>query len=210
MQNEKLFILKLSNNQDTISELSFSADQFNPSTRNDVDAREIFSFFSKKIQKLFIKRNLNFDYNGYNLLAEYKKTSQLNSRFNDNNKFAKPKVESINFNVANNDSNTPTKVVITGVKLTISLTIRDVDNENIIIERDCYIDKDQYNPEARFSVELIELLNDLKYKFIEYLKNKDIKLMWEDFHLINKYSMHITEIRELTKEKRYELVRKLK
>ena len=184
-----------------ISERIFSADVFNPVIRYSVDIREMIPSIINKLQRTLSRKNINthFDVgyqhegdnieNMYDLIALYKKT--LDGKVPGYvNKLTRPPVVS---QVINNKT-------ITGVECKFGLYI----NGNPIVERNFYVD--QYNPASRFSLEIVEAVNDLADDITNHLKRFDVKHMWDDYDMINIYGIYIHQIRELSKDLRRKML----
>ena len=184
-----------------VCERIFSANVFNPVIRYSVDIREMIPSIIGKLQKTLSRKNINCYYergyfhegdnigNDYNLIALYKKT--LDGKVPGYvNKLTRPPVIS---KFINNKT-------ITGVECKFGLYI----NSNPIVERNFYVD--QYNPASRFSLEIVETVNDLADDITNHLKRFDVKHMWHDYELINTYGIYIHQIRELSKDLRRKML----
>lgn len=179
-----------------IVEREFSADYFNPVVRYSVDVRDMIPSIISRLQKTLSKRNLDFVYDladggEINLLSSYKDELRKYNKFIDN-KLEKPDVVTQNINGK----------VIRGVECKFGLYI----NNNPIVERNFYVDK--FNPASRFSIDIIDIVNSICEEIFEYLKEEDVKHMWNDYDLINIYGLYIHQIRELKSYERKKLIEK--
>lgn len=193
---KNLFKFGIYQGNTTIVERNFSADTFNPVIRYSVDIRYMVPNIIQRIQKIFSRRNLNYKYDvgnnkSYDLLGYYKETSNF---LKDRGILQHPQVQKQNFNGKS----------IKGVECKFGLYI----NDNPIVERDFYVDG--YNPASRLSVEVVDLTNDIVEEIFDYLKDNDVRHMWEDYELINTYGIYINQIRDLSNHKRSELLGNIK
>ena len=192
--HENNFKFGVYQNGSQIVERVFSADVFNPVIRYSVDIRDMIPTIIAKLQKTLSRRNLNFQYgrgNGkdYDLLKEYKKI--LDGKVvGYPNKLTRPPIVTQVIN----------KKTITGVECKFGLYI----NGNPIVERNFYVDS--YNPASRFSIDIVEVVNDITYDIHNNLKIADVKHMWSDYDLINAYGIYIHQIRELSKDQRAKML----
>lgn len=191
--HKNTFKFGLYQNGSTVVERIFSADVFNPVVRYSVDIRDIIPNIISRLQKTLSRRNLDFFYERginknneagevYDLLAEYKNI--LDGKvLGYVNKLSRPQVVSQQIN----------KKTISGVECKFGLYI----NENPIVERNFYVDS--YNPASRFSLNIVEIVNDIVEEIFTKLKVNDINQMWGDYELIEIYGIYIHQIRELNK-----------
>lgn len=188
-------------NNNTIVERIFSADVFNPVIRYSVDIRDMIPTIILKLQKILSKRNLEYKYergklkNGdekytYDLIDLYKNT--LDGKVEGYvNKLSKPPINTY----------TKNKKTIGGVECKFGLYI----NDNPIVERNFYVDN--YNPASRFSLDIVDIVNDIVEDINFTLKTNDVVHMWEDYDLIKTYGIYIHQIRELNKEQRKKMIK---
>lgn len=174
--------------KDKVVERIFNADVFNPIIRYSVDIRDMIPSITQRLQKVMSRRNLNYVDNGYNYLEYYK--DLINFYNLDESKLSKPYYTKY----------THGDKLIKGVECKFGLYI----NDNPIVERKIYVDN--YNPACRFSVEIVELVNEITSEIHESLKQLDVNHMWGDYILINTYGLYHNQIRELSKKKRIQLV----
>ena len=77
-----------------------------------------------------------------------------------------------------------------------------------IVERVFFVDG--YNPEARWSIDIVDAVVDIANVIFRQIKNNDIKNMWDDYDLINLKGLSINQIRELSVKKREEMLSKIR
>ena len=171
-----------------VVERIFSGDVFNPIIRYSVDIRSMIPSITQRLQKVMSRRNLNYVDNGYNFLNYYKELTDFYGV--DKNKLSKPYYTKY----------THGEKVIKGVECKFGLYI----NDNPIVERKIYVDN--YNPACRFSSEIVDTVNEITSEIDDSLKELDVDHMWGDYILINTYGLYHNQIRELSKNKRRELV----
>lgn len=193
-RQENFFKFRVYQGNDVLFESIFTADNFNPAIRYSVNIRDLIPSYISKLQKTLSKRNLNFVYNvgsekSCNLLREYRKLINPKTTKKEN-KLTYPDVV----------TQTIMGKIIKGVECKFGLYI----NNKPIVERVFYVDN--YNPAIRFSVDIKEVVDDIVYDIMNFLKKLDIKHMWDDYDLINIYGMYIQQIRELELNERDELI----
>lgn len=188
-----------------IFEKIFSADIYNPVVRYSVDIRGRIPTIIENIQKVLQSKELTFDgsflndkgkmvsYN-YNTKNYYKHICKIN-RMHPIKLFVP-----MNY-TKDRDGQPQTKFQSKGTEFKFGVYI----NSNPIVERNFYVDN--YNPDARFSNELPEVLNEVVDYLTSYLKKSDVNHMWADYVLITTYELNIQQVRELSKDKREELLK---
>lgn len=178
-----------------LGEKMLNADLFNPITRYSIDIRNILPKIINKLQKTLSKRNYQtsyidgFDFFVYNkkMISTYPQSYRQNMKYNP-----KPFTHHID-----------TKI-IKGVECKLGFYI----NNKPIVERVFYVDG--YNPIAIFSNDLIVEINDCVEMIFNEIKSSDVKNMWDDYDLINIRGLTIGQIRELSPQKRSELLWRIK
>ncbi len=189
-----------------IFEKIFSADLYNPVVRYSVDIRDRIPSMIEGMQKILQKdsENLTFSqYQGKSTINYYKHICKIN-RMHPIKLFVPAN------NPKDRDNQQKLKFPAKGTEFKFGLYI----NQNPIVERNFYVDN--YNPEARFSNELYELLNSIvgsdehygsEWNLKSYLKKSDVNHMWNDYDLIRIYGMNgIQQVRDLSKERRKEFL----
>lgn len=171
---------------DIISERVFSGSVYNQATMYQIDVRSIINSIQKRVQNLLSSSNLTYEMYGYSLLKHYKNTSNLS-------KLESPKSKTIEINGK----------TFNGVEIKIGFYL----NDNTILERFIYLNK--YNPSSRFSSELYTTVSEIVEDLKDKIKRDDVAHMWEDYDLINRFNLHISQVRELSKEERRNLLKRL-
>jgi hypothetical protein len=203
-KQENVFKFGLTLKGEKLYERIFSADLYNPVVRYSVDIRERIPSIINEIQQVLQKQstNLNFD-------------SILNSTRNSSDYVANTKKYYKHICKINRMSpvklfvptffNKETQKVMVPVKGT-EFKFGVYINQNPIVERNFYVEN--YNPEARFSNELTVVLNDIVDYLKNYLKKSDVNHMWNDYDLITTYELNIQQVRELSKDRREEFLKR--
>lgn len=180
-----------------ISERVFSADLYNPVVRYSVNIRTMIPKIIGSIQDVFQTKSndLNFDDSyGYNSLNEYKRICELNKL-----DYFKLKMPPHSSRVYYSNGKTFQQ---SGVEFMFGLYI----NANPIVERNFYVDG--YNPESRFSTDFDAVVTGVVEKLKAHLKQTDLNQMWDDYSIINVYDLNIQQVRDLSRERRDELLRR--
>lgn len=192
-ENYFKFVLYLRNEK--IYEKIFTADLYNPVVRYSVDIRERIPAIIASLQNsLQATENLIFEnVFGFNTKNYYKHICKIN-RMHPIKLFVPTQ---------NKDTLQPkSKFQGRGTEFKFGVYI----NANPIVERNFYVEN--YNPESRFSYQLHEILDNIVNYLRSYLKKSDLNHMWNDYDLITTYELNIQQVRELSKEKREEFLRK--
>jgi hypothetical protein len=194
-KHQNLFKFGLYQNGEPVMERIFSADNYNPVVRYSVDIRDRISDIISKLSKTLSRKTLSYTLLNYDNLDWYINhvKSDLSKR-RIPNKLSQPDI--VKFKKGSQE--------FYGAQLRIGLYI----NNHPIVERDFGVI--EYNPSARFSKELLELFNTIVSDIETHLYNVDLKHMWDDYDVINTYGLNIGQIRELSKQKRQDLLRNLK
>ncbi len=183
---------------DKITEELFSADLYNPVVRYSVNIREMIPTIISSLQKTLSTRSndLSFvDKHGYNTLKYYKHLCEINEL--DYFKLRIPQ-QQVKINPLTGKPYSQKG----GTEFKFGLYI----NQNTIVERNFYVDG--YNPEARFSNELVKTIGRIVEALEDYLRKTDVNHMWDDNLLISVYDFKIQQVRDLSKEKREEMLSK--
>jgi len=193
-----------------LCEAMFDADNFNPFTRYSIDVRDILPRAITRIQKTLSRRSYDvvaqvgrvdlsdgsedavmheYDLYGYQqkMINSYPREWRNGMRYNP--KAIVQKIE---------------HKTIRGVPCKIGLYI----NENPIVEREFFVDG--FNPVAKQSLDVKEVVTDIAELIEEKIKKNDIRNMWDDYDLINYRGLSINQIRELHPAKRAEMLRRLR
>lgn len=178
-----------------IFERVFSADIYNPVVRYSVDIRDRIPTIIESIQNVLQSTELTFVNSlGHNTKNYYRHICKIN-RMHPIKLFVP-----MNYS-KDRDGQTKTKFQSKGTEFKFGVYI----NTNPIVERNFYVDN--YNPDARFSNELPEVLTDIVDYLTSYLKKSDVNHMWNDYDLITTYELNIQQVRELSKDRREELLK---
>ena len=198
--HENTFKFGVYQGESTVVERIFSADVFNPVIRYSVDIRDMIPTIIFKLQITLSKRNLTCIYSRgklentgiepiYDLVNMYK--SILDGKVDGYvNKLSRPPIVS---QVINGKT-------ISGVECKFGLYI----NDNPIVERNFYVD--EFNPASRFSLDIVEIVNDVVEDISANLKANDVNHMWQDYDLISTYGIYIHQIRDLSRDQRAKLL----
>jgi len=183
---------------EVIAERIFSADQYNPVVRYSVNIREMIPSIISDIQTVLQSGSLDLTFennDGWSSALNYYK---MLCDVNDLSYF-KLKVP------AQHQKNNPVSgkpyPMKGGTEFKFGLYI----NHNPIVERNFYVDN--YNPEARFSIELMKTVREIVKNLANHLAKTDKNQMWDDHTLINVFDLNIQQVRELSRERREELLK---
>ena len=178
-----------------LGEKVLNADLFNPLTRYSIDIRNILPRIITRLQKVLSKRNYTTELDeGFDLFVYNKK--MINAYPPKQRQEMRYLPKSVTHHIEDK--------VIKGVECKLGFYI----NDKPIVERMFYVDG--YNPVAKLSLDLIEEVVDCTDMIFEEIKQSDINNMWDDYDLINIRGLTINQIRELTPQKRSELLWKIR
>ena len=168
-----------------------NANDFNPLTRYSIDIRSILPKFMIRFQKVLSKQHYSYDFNvgGDNFVYLKEREDRILKSV------PKKHREKLLYNPKYMTYEIENKT-IKGVECKIGLYI----NDNHIVERLFYVDN--FNPNARFSIELYNEFMSIVYEIYSFIKRQDINNIWDDYYLINKGGYSINQIRELSAEQR--------
>jgi hypothetical protein len=189
--NEFKFVLKQGDVK--YCEVVFDADQYNPFTRYSIDIRDILPRSITKLQKTLSKRRYDTVLNDIDLLQSRRDLVMSYPRYMRDGMSYNPKSITQHF-----DSKT-----IKGVEFKIGLYI----NNKPIVERVFYVDG--FNSTSRWSVCMLETVNDVVDGIMEKIKETDVSNTWDDYDIINNFNYNIIEVRELPAYKRSSLLRRI-
>lgn len=198
--NNNVFKFSLYQENVLLCEKAFDANQFNPFTRYSINIRDILPRSITRLQRILSKRNydviydLGGDYQGFDLQSYNKHVI---------NSFPIELRDELRYNPQSITQQIDDKV-IKGVECKIGFYI----NNYPIVERLFYVDG--FNPQSRWSNELTDTVVDISDTIFDKIKNCDIVNMWDDYDLINRCGLTINQIRELSMQKREELLSKIK
>lgn len=207
--NEKefsnIFRFTLKQGDVTLCEKVFDADLFNPLTRYSINIREILPKAITRLQIMLSRKTYDtvFSVSGKSG-EEDEETIDVYEHYLDMLYKYPPQMRADMVYLPTSQMRQIDEKVIRGVECKIGLYI----NNNPIVEREFYVNG--FNPEARWSVDLMEAVVDIADIIFDQIKRSDIRNMWDDYDLINQMGFSINQIRELTFQKREDLVRRLK
>jgi hypothetical protein len=199
-----VFKFSLTQGNVLLCEKIFDADNYNPFTRYSIDIRDILPKAITRLQKTLSKRN-------YDVLVEVGQDESGSEMIIDLNDHYEKMINWFPELWRNDLRYNPQLIIqqieqktIRGVPCKMGLYI----NENPIVEREFFVDG--FNPIAKNSIDLIEVVVDITDNISNKIKKNDIKNMWDDYDLINYLGLTINQIRELTSYKRDELLRRIR
>lgn len=207
-EHSNVFRFSLYQEDVLLSEKIFDADQFNPFTRYSINIRDILPRTINRFQKILSRRSYDVQLDiGRKDITKKDSPSQTYDLFRYHQKmvntYPKEWRDGIRYSPKSKTYHIEQKV-IRGVECKIGLYI----NDNPIVERVFYVDG--FNPVARWSVDINDMVIEIADLISEKIKKNDIKNMWDDYDLINKRGLSITQIRELSIGKREDLLRRLR
>lgn len=192
-RNEFKFSLK--QKDVVLAEKVFNADLYTPLTRSFIDIRDILpdiihnlkTVLSKSDYKTKLLNGIDaFEYES-NIIKSFSKEHRKDLSYN-------PK--SVVYNTSDNKT-------IRSVECKLGLYI----NDNPIVEREFYVEN--FNRVARWSVDVVESVEDI-VSLIEFvIRYKDINNIWDDYDLINRKGLNMAQIRELSPIVRKRLLREI-
>jgi len=214
-ENEKeyknVFRFVLTQEDVLLSEKLFEADDFNPFTRYSIDVRDILPRAISRLQKTLSRRS-------YDVIAEVGRVNQLEIEQEGEEmhtynllKYHQLMINNYPPRYRNLMRYEPKPIVqqignktIRGVECKIGLYI----NNYTIVERQFYVDG--FNPVAKQSLDIMYAVTEIADTIAVKIKRNDIRNMWDDYDLINKRGLSITQIRELPIGKREYLLRQIR
>lgn len=189
------FIFSFYINDELINTRSFSADVYNPNVRYSVNIRDMIPSIIYRLQNTMSQKEGEYYYNdgdgGLSLIDDIM-VYNMSLGYDIYEKF---QVKNKEFSVGNKK--------LSGVSAKFVLYI----NDNTIVERIFAIRG--YNPKMRYSNELIELMRDIVEEIQLYLKDQDIKYLWNDYLIKDKYNMNNQMVRNMSSEKRERIISNL-
>lgn len=208
------FRFSLSQEDLLLCEVIFNADDFNPLTRYSIDIRDILPRSITKLQKVLSKKSYDTTFsNDLDLYEYYQKMLSLypnefvyGKKYNQ--QYPTEFINGMRYNPQPityevTDFNGDLKV-IKGVECKIGLYI----NEKTIVERVFFVDG--FNPVARLSFDIVEVVDEIVNEIFSKIKKNDLKNIWDDYDLINYGGYSINEIRDFPYGKRQYVLRNLK
>jgi hypothetical protein len=196
---ENTFKISLFQESNLVCERGFNADVFSPSVKSPVDIRNILPSIISRLQRGLSKKEYYTEFTtGEELVYDmFEYRNNMIETYPDKYQALMNFTPQVKRQVIENKT-------ISGVEFKFSFFV----NENLIVERVFYVNG--YNEEVKYSMDLYFMINDICNQIYSYLKKCDVEHIWDDYDLINSYSMTIQQIRELLPNKRNELLRKLR
>lgn len=182
-------------NNEVIAERIFPADVYNQFVRYSINIRELASDMIKGFQNVLQTQDnkLTFEYDNYDLLDHYINTNH-NHLSSKDSKIVRQSVGKLGEDgfYINPDEQ---------FKFILFL------NDNHVIERNFFVKR--YNPNSRYSVDLMYHFEHVVKDIQNFIKKKDVSVMWEELDLKTHCRLSMDEIRSLTKIDRENLLRKI-
>lgn len=197
-EHNKTFRFILEQEDVVLFEKIFDGDAISPHTRNFVDIRPCLQGLIRQIQRGLSLNHYDhiFAVNNevvYDFIDEHNKMLENYEPYGNDEMIYDPKP--ITKKVDGKE--------IKGVYCKIGLFI----NENLIVEREFYVDN--FNPECRWSNELISMMNDVVEKIQTKILDKDKQNIWDDYDIINRTGMTIAQVRGLANSERNYWLRRI-
>lgn len=198
IEHNKTFRFLLEQDNIVLYEKIFDADIISPYTRNSIDIRPCLHDLIREIQRGLSMKEYDHVYmvgndKEYNFQHEYQKTLKKYEEFGNNEMIYNP--EPVIKKIEEKE--------IRGVYCKLCFFI----NDNLIVEREFYVDN--FNPNSRWSVNLISLMDGVVEKIREKIIKKDKQNIWDDYDIINKSGMTIAQVRALSSTERRYWMRKI-
>lgn len=187
-RNEFKFVLRQGNV--LLVEKVFNADSYSPLTRSFIDVREILPEIIHRLQSVLSRSTYETNVLGVDVFRY--QLDEINSFPKEFRRDLMYRPKSITQHID--------KKTIRGVECKLGLYI----NDNLIVEREFYVDN--FNPVARWSMDVVDEVN-YAVEMIEFnIRKKDINNIWDDYDLINGRGFNISQIRELSPQTRRKLL----
>lgn len=199
--NEKNNTFKFSLYQEDVllCEKNFNADNFNPHTRYSIDIRNILPKAITSLQKILSRRKYTYTIDigndkSYDLYQMYLDVYKSYPNYMKRDMKYNPKSIQQEFD----------KKIIKGVECKIGLYI----NNKPIVERTFYVNN--FNPSARWSIELINTVIYIADMINEQIRHDDVKYMWDNYDLINIKGFTIDQIMKLSNNRRQDVLKSIR
>lgn len=195
MKEKNLFRFSLYQGDVLFFERTFDADQINPFTRYTVNIKPIIPVLISEMQYMLSRKKYDtthvvddkvvYKFYDYHL-------SQLEKKYTE---------EYVPEEITQTASDgTPKKGILCKFMLSI--------NDNRIVEREFLVSN--FNPIARWSMDMAATLSFLTSRIENFIIKKDISNTWDDYDIINKYNLTINQVRDLLPAERNRLLYKLR
>ena len=178
-----------------LCECAFNADNFTPFTRYSINIRDLLPSFITHLQKTLSKKTYMTTFyqkskNNYDVIYDFNEY-----REECINKYAIKHKYLMRYNPYTVIQKIEDKT-IKGVECKMGLYI----NNKPIVERTFYVDG--FNPMVRSSVDIVDAAVYITDKIERRIIDTDIDNIWDDYDLINKCGLNMSQIRELTLDRR--------
>lgn len=183
-----------------LCEVVDSADKYYPAIRYSVKIRNETYTIMNRLNRLLSMKNYSMNYSlGKNAkVLNFKKEalSEINkypeSFQGEIISYLNPKTKTNPYNLDN-----------VGVECKFGLYI----NNNTIVERDFYVEN--YNPDVAYSLDIIEVCEEILSSITDRLRKEDINFQWENKDLNERCNLNYTQIYELTQDQRHSYLKQL-
>ncbi len=168
------------------------ADQFTPPTKSNINIKSKLNKIISNLQDVLSMKSYETTYQKYDML-KYQKNMVLSINNTTEQKISnyKPKPKTQEFG----------GWISKGVDFRFSFFI----NDNLVVERVFLVDG--FNPDSRWSIDVVNAFNQICSDIVDHLKRVDIKNIWDDYDIISKFGITINAIRELSSEERGRMLR---
>lgn len=190
MQNTKKVNYKfgLYQGDEIVSERIFDADVYNPANRYKVELRplnqriiaEFRNILSTPSQYLTFKMPVGSDIN------KQRRTYRLNEYLY---------------------SSDHSEVTGDNFKYALKISDSSKESDDFIIERNFPVKN--FNRQSLHSFNIVQKVDDWAYDIQDLIKKKDTNQMWDEYELLNKTQLNITDIRGLSPDAKEELLFKV-
>lgn len=172
-------------------EKQINANQYSPVTRYSVNLKDVMPRFIYRLQRVLSQKSYSttFESGGKNVYdfldMNHKQINSYKPRYRENMLYV-PKP-------SNNENKR-------GVEFMFVLRM----NEHIILEHEFCVEG--FNSASRYSNDLVDEFNNVIDSIEAKLRKIDIRNMWDDYDIINKFNMNIKQIRTLSPSDRHRLI----
>ena len=160
-----------------VSERIFDADVYNPANRYKVELRPLNQTIIAEFRNILSTPSQYLDFK-YPVGAD-KNNQRRTYRLND-------------FHYASNDEELSPDTFNYALKISDS----SKESDDFIIERNFPVKN--FNRESLHSLNLVEKVDDWAFEIQHIIKRKDVSQMWDEYELLNKTQLNISDIRGLS------------
>ncbi len=203
------FKFSLYQEQDLIIERIFDADCYSAGVRNFVNIREFLPSIITKLQRLLSADEYETQFSISDKNEELDETIYDFKSYREYQVSLYPEKMQWHFDEPEHTlehkiiDNMGNERIMRGTEFKMGLYI----NNKVIVERTLYVNN--YNPDAKVSMDLYYVVSNICNMIINYLKKSDIKYQFDDEDIKTKFNLTQYQLNELTPEKRREYVYKL-